>query len=183
MASHIGRENLRDFGLAFLVSSLSSWDRVNGGIQVTTKSLRNLTIGIAALAIAAAATFMAIRGLPGSTAKSAPAPVPPKLSLFKDDRQAKAFIADEFKRSPGSFDFKRASAELAAVRVEGQFAICSSTTEASSDQYIQAMKLAEDAPRNRQVLTGIIGQSAGQKLGMSDCDFRVLEIASRASKQ
>lgn len=29
------------------------------------------------------------------------------------------------------------------------------------------MKLAEDAPRNRQVLTGIIGQSAGQKLGMS----------------
>lgn len=48
---------------------------------------------------------MAIRGLPGSTAKSAPAPVPPKLSLFKDDRQAKAFIADEFKRSPGSFDF------------------------------------------------------------------------------
>lgn len=94
-----------------------------------------------------------------------------------DTETVKAHIIDSFIASPMEFDFEQASNSLAQSRLNGEFAACSSSAEATSAQYIEMSQLVdryEDMPGLNLALTKALNGN-----GASDCDYRVFMLLVR----
>lgn len=89
--------------------------------------------------------------------------------------QIKREIADSFRAHPEAFDFEFSVQRLAGIRIEGEYAICTTTTEITGQQYVEISALVDQYQSKIKGLKLALNEAlAGE--GISDCDFRVLML-------
>lgn len=92
-----------------------------------------------------------------------------------DAEQIKREIVDSFKAKPEAFDFEDAVQQLAAIRLEGDYAICAVTAEITGQQYVEISGLVDQYQSKIKGLKLALNSAlAGE--GISDCDYRVLML-------
>lgn len=92
-----------------------------------------------------------------------------------DAEQIKREIADSFKANPEAFEFETAVQRLAGIRIEGEYAICTTTAEITGQQYVELSGLVDQYQSKIKGLKLALNEAlAGE--GISDCDYRVLML-------
>jgi hypothetical protein len=92
-----------------------------------------------------------------------------------DAEQIKREIVDSFQADPEAFDLEGAVQRLAAIRIEGEYAICAATAEITGQQYVEISGLVDQYQSQIKGLKLALNSALSGE-GISDCDYRVLML-------
>lgn len=135
---------------------------------------RTKLMAILALALAVCAFFAAMnRG---------PAALDDETHTFDDVDRFKASIGVSLDKSPGAFTIKSAAETLGSFRLKGGFAVCSNSVEIEAAQYVELSGLIESFNKVHPSVTVESFKLLDSDLGVSDCQFRVLQVISAHAK-
>jgi hypothetical protein len=134
-------------------------------------SLKKTTLALAALALAV-----------GAYAALKPANSPQSMSVrqVEDADTVKAAIVNGFASAPDAFNLPAASRRLAYSRLDG-YAVCTSSVEATAAQYIEVSELLDKAVKHVAQFQRAVNGVMDSKIGMTDCDFRVISAIGRVA--
>lgn len=91
----------------------------------------------------------------------------------------KASLAPKLIKSPSDFTVRSSALELGRFRVDGEFAVCSPDLEVEAKQYVTLMTYLDEISPKFPTITAEVDSLIDSDLGLSDCQFRVLEVLSR----
>ncbi|HHH9443139.1 TPA: hypothetical protein ACP32N_005127 [Pseudomonas aeruginosa] len=99
-----------------------------------------------------------------------------------DDVAARARIQQRYLFAPGEFDLDAAAKELAGVTIEGEYHICTQTSEITAEQYIEISRMLDRPRPHAKEFKAIVDHALAAPVGVADCSYRVLALIDRAAK-
>lgn len=105
--------------------------------------------------------------------------ITPVSHTFEEVDAFKASLAPKLIKSPTDFSIRSAALELGRFRVDGEFAVCSPDLEVEAKQYVTLMTYLDEISPKFPTIAAEVNSLLDSDLGLSDCQFRVLEALSR----